>query len=593
MVLIGTGLLVTAGQIPANSRMQRLAPVVVSATPVRDNAIGDFSVNKTTYTADEIKQMNVSDVGDVLTRVSSVSLMSEGVFGSRTVGQGRIKIRGHKPKVMIDGRPVSMGVFNCIVNNVLTLNGVEKIEVIRGGESVLFGTDGLGGAINIVTKRPEKYSSEINTKYGADNSDLVNLQTNNRGENYYYTANYERKSTDGHLARTELTSNDYFLKGGYYLTENLRAEFSGKYYDGEYEDPIENGEWDKDRAGLTFNLDGSWGKHSLSFQAHATNGEHKRHDFSGDTLQFHSEDRMEGFRTYHRVKSDNSQFLYGFDYRKYGGQIFEQMWVKNGEFTESEYAPFAVYKTSLGAKNKLIFGGRYNYHSLYDGEFLHKFSLRRNFTNNLTVTLATNRSFRTPSIIQTTMNKFKNNPDLEPEIATHYELSSTHRNLAGWGVSGSVFLIDGKNRLLSPGGEFNYENVDDYEHYGAELSLSRQFTSNLSVSLAYTHLDPDTDTRFQFQNKLTGNLNYKLRAWNLNASYKYINKYYAGPNETNRLPDYFLLDTRLRYRQNKHLEYYLEANNLLDEEYATQTYGNGDPLYNRGRAVFAGLAASF
>jgi outer membrane receptor for ferrienterochelin and colicin len=175
----------TLTPVYANEEVQELSPIVVTASPVRDSVIGDFSTSKVIYTAEDIEKMKTNDVAGVLNNISSVSLMGEGIFGSRTVGRNRIKIRGHNAKIMIDGRPVSMEVFNCVINNVLTLNGIKRIEITRSGEAVLSGTDGLGGVINIITRTPGKYRSQFSGKFGTDNSGVASLLTENSFDDYY------------------------------------------------------------------------------------------------------------------------------------------------------------------------------------------------------------------------------------------------------------------------------------------------------------------------------------------------------------------------------------------------------------------------
>lgn len=573
------------------SQTHHLDDILVSSNSVRDNVIGDFSVSKVVYDIDYIKSLNANDVISVLKHISSISLMGESIFGSRTVGQGRIKIRGNNPKVMIDGRPVSMEMFNCIVNNVLTLNGVERIEIIRGGESVLSGTDGLGGVINIITKTPEYYSSHIFTKVGSYNTALINLQTNNRKQKTYYSLNYDYKTTDGHIKHSELESNDFFVKFGYYISENITAEVSGKYYNGKYNDPIiidNEEEWNKDRYGLNFNINRFGKKHSFLLQLHATYGEHKKYIIPTGNFDFHSKDSMEGIRSYHKIIFNNSELLYGLDYRKYGGERFNP--ATNAtmfDIDENEWAPYVVIKNKINDKFEIIYGGRYNDNSLYGGVFLYKFAVNNNYSDNLKMTLSTNKAFRTPSIFQINMN-----PDLDPELAANYELSASYTGLDLFNIDMALFLIDGKDRIVPVPGQ-GPRNVQEYTHYGLELDLSRQIMDNLFATLGYTYMNPDDDTEFQFRNKVSGIINYNINNWNLTTSYSYINKYYGSKNKLNRLPDYLKLDLRVQYRQSDKMNYFIEVDNLSDKDYALQIYSDGSALYNSGITFYTGLDVSF
>ncbi len=225
-----------------------LGSITVIGSPVRDSVIHDYSVKKTIIDKAEINNIHSYDISDILKQISGVSVVSEGMFGSRRVGDGRIKIRGNSAKLLLDGRPVSMEVFNCIVGNVMTLNNVERIEIIKGGESVLYGTDGIGGVINIVTTTSEKYQSSLTANYGTFNTKYLNFNTQNKIDEFYYAIGYELKKTEGDILNTKLNSNDYFIKTGYKFSKYFIAEISGKYYDGNNDDPYELVNWDIGKA---------------------------------------------------------------------------------------------------------------------------------------------------------------------------------------------------------------------------------------------------------------------------------------------------------------------------------------------------------
>ena len=108
IILFSLGSVCAFAEDTETSAYHYLDEMVVTASPVRDSMAGDISVTKTIIHKAEIDRMHAFDVGDVLKQIPGVFLVNEGIFGNRTVGQGRIKIRGSNAKVLIDGRPVNM-----------------------------------------------------------------------------------------------------------------------------------------------------------------------------------------------------------------------------------------------------------------------------------------------------------------------------------------------------------------------------------------------------------------------------------------------------------------------------------------------------
>ena len=393
--------------IQLKSEIVKMEDVVVFGYPVRDSIIKDFTLNKEILTKTEISKIHSFDLTDVLKQMTGVGVASEGNFGGRRVGDGRIKIRGNNAKLLIDGIPASMEVFNCIVGNVLTLNNVERIELIRGGESVLYGSDGIGGVINVVTSEPDKYKSYLNAGFGSYESGYFYGSTQNRIGDFYYSLGYDLKNTSGDIKNTKLRSNDYFMKTGYVFTKYFSAEISGKYYDGDFEDPYELVDWDIDRKGLNIAVKGDLNKNSFySIQYGINRGEHKSFYFSNGNLKFHSKDFINELRSFHNIKINHTKVLYGFDYKNYGGQILNQAWAYKDEKSANEYAPYLTINHYLENICGLIAGVRYNRNSLYGGVVIPKFGAEKKINEKWRTGVSANKSFRTPSTLQTQINKF-------------------------------------------------------------------------------------------------------------------------------------------------------------------------------------------
>ena len=118
-------------------------------------SVRDASVSTSVITKSDIEASLSRSATDILSIVP-------GVFVHKTTQFGRadVVIRGHGSRgrrimVLIDGKPEKMGLYSCTITQALPLDNVKRIEVVRGPASVLYGSDALGGVINIITERPK------------------------------------------------------------------------------------------------------------------------------------------------------------------------------------------------------------------------------------------------------------------------------------------------------------------------------------------------------------------------------------------------------------------------------------------------------
>ena len=138
-----------SAQVPVSDSVYEIAPLVVTAerTPL---PAGMITSSVTVLQGDELRARGVRTIADALREVPGAAVVSSGSFG----GQSSLFLRGGESdyaKVLIDGVAMNQpgGAFNF---NALTLDNVERIEVVRGPASVLYGTDAMTGVIQIITR---------------------------------------------------------------------------------------------------------------------------------------------------------------------------------------------------------------------------------------------------------------------------------------------------------------------------------------------------------------------------------------------------------------------------------------------------------
>ena len=190
-----------------------------------------------------------------------------GLMGFGVAGQsaGKLSIRGMgggaNTHVLIlrNGRPDFMGLMGCTIADEFNTQGVDRIEVIRGPGSFLYGTNATGGVINIVSKEMHHAGFETHMEAGAGSYNSNQFALSHGGKigtlDYYLTAS--RSTTDGHRedASASYTGNHYTAHLGYSIDKNTTVDFNATWayldlYDpGPVTDPKSNDWYDINRSG--------------------------------------------------------------------------------------------------------------------------------------------------------------------------------------------------------------------------------------------------------------------------------------------------------------------------------------------------------
>ena len=216
-----------------------LDEVVVTATRT-ERAIKELPTTAEVITREEIEASNVNSCTDILSTLPGVFVWKTGAFGRADVYIRGIGQRGRRIMVLVDGRPVKMGLFGCTVTHSLPLNNVERIELIRGPLSVLYGSDALGGVINIITRKARKgFEADITLSYGSYDTKKLRLRHGGSFRRFSYYLTGDLRLSDGHLPNSSYNGKDLTAKVGYEISENLDAQFLFKLFDGRKEEPFE------------------------------------------------------------------------------------------------------------------------------------------------------------------------------------------------------------------------------------------------------------------------------------------------------------------------------------------------------------------
>ncbi len=190
-------------------------------------------------TAEDIRRSGATNVPELLSRRPGVSFTSfsheaEAQIDMRGFGEGS----SSRVLVLIDGRKQNQPDLSEINWLSIPVDSIERIEVVRGGASALYGNHAVGGVINIITKTPER-PLEV-TAFGSFGSYLTNQERvglQHAGERYRLRASGEHFSTDGYRDRSAYRAWNFSLAGEFDPTENLTLSLGGRYANVFYELP--------------------------------------------------------------------------------------------------------------------------------------------------------------------------------------------------------------------------------------------------------------------------------------------------------------------------------------------------------------------
>lgn len=518
-------------------------------------------------------------------------------FGVSTGSSGAISIRGVSGSsntgvlVLIDGHPQYQGIFGHPLPDAYVASDVQKIEIIRGPASILYGSNAMGGVVNIITKQQhaEGVDANLGASYGSYNT-----------QKYYGTIGYKKSKlslfaslnhdqTDGIRENTDFKITNGYTKLCYDLSDQLKltADFNLATFNANDNGSIYEVE------PQPFGIDITRGKAALSINnsyQHIDGALKLYHNFGTHDLSdgWRSNDRNSGAMFYQTMQLyKGNRLTAGIDAKQYGGKGNSGM-VKDSLITINELAVYAYMQQTLFQKLSLSMGLRVENNSNYSNEFIPMLGMNYNPTALTTLKASVSKGFRSPTVME--MYLFAPNPDLKPEKMINYELSwlqsffeyRLHTEL-------TLFTAKGKNMIQLEGQYPNVkrQNVGTFSNRGIEFAMKFRPTESLWFNANYSYLILDKAVIAAPKNQINVNANYRYKIFDINLSVQHIDKLYTSttPEITQ---NYTLLNLRVNAKIRKNVNVFVMGNNLLNKEYEIN-YGYPMPKIN----FSAGINLSF
>lgn len=551
----------------------------------------------------KIEQSMLPSLLPVLTEnVPGLFTTARGVMGYGVSGgaAGGISLRGlsggtARMMVLIDGHPQYAGIFGHPVADAYQSLLADKVEVLRGPASVLYGSNAMGGVVNIVTRKMHEdgVHTNLHAGYGSYNTietELTNMVRKGRFSSVI-SGSYNR--TDGH--RNDMGFEQYggYAKLSYDITDNwnMYADVNATHFNASYPGPVSAPLVDDDqritRGVASFAVTNNYEKTSGSASFFYNWGTHWINDgytpSAGQTSQdgrFNSRDNMMGVSLFQSTQFfKGNRITFGFDWFRYGGKAWTDYVAGEREGTrndlvdkhEDEFAGYMDFRQNIGKWLTLNAGLRVDNHSRVGTEWIPQAGFAFHLPSAIELKTSASKGFRYPILREMYMFP-PQNPDLKPESMWNYEIALSQTLLNGrlnYGVN--VFYIDGKNLIMTlpnPNGSgMLNQNSGKIDNVGVELMAAYRINANWSVDANYSFLHMKNPVIAAPEHKLYAGGSFTKGRWNVASGIQYIGGLYTSVGENPVTENFVLWNLRGQFSATKWLDLWVRGDNLLAQKY--------------------------
>ena len=546
--------------------------LIISASSTEHDALSAPAFT-TVITQEEIMDTPSNSLADLIGRTSGAHNMTD------SSGRDNLSLRGMDSNYtvfMVNGKRVSSadalwrgGDFDY---SAIPLSAIERVEVVRGPMSSLYGADAMGGVINIITKKPTaQWQGQVDVEYRAptagDNGDQ--LRTN------LYTAGALSDTVSLSLS-AELSNRDPWYADDddnptvadieEKNTRNLQSTLSWAITDEQIldvdlmlnkddrplaaygdEDSFRDQSIERTTLGLTHKGEWDWGRTTLSANYEDSDIDDYNNAYD-DPMQRHlKEENLTLSGSVNKMMA-NHNLTVGVEYRDQ--TIKDKVaYFEDGESSISQASVYAQDEIGLTDRLTLTLGGRYDDHEIFGGEFTPRGYLVYQVAEGVVVKGGVSQAFKAPDAYQLNSDYrivscggscyIYGDENLSAETSTNYELGIEVQQ-EGWGVSAVYFVSDVEDMITATRdavtGDRMWINEDQVDISGIELNTHWQVAPAWLWDLGYAYTDTEDQNGDPLPNRPRQTLRTSI-TWqpdesfesSLTASYTGDQDYYGDP----------------------------------------------------------------
>lgn len=586
IIFLSFGININAEEIGLNE-----ISISANRTATKLNNIGS---SVTVLTRDDISNSTESHLIDYIAQIPGVSSSQNGPKGSAS----GLTLRGlglQYIKVLVDGIDVGDVSSIPVMANIsgIMLDDLERIEVLQGSQSALYGSSAIGGVIAVTTKKGAAQTSSFTGEIGAYGTLFMSVGKNFSNEKSDIFASGSFLSTDGFSAKSGGNEADGYksrkisASGNYYISDSntLTLQMFAQEEDGDQDgyDDVSFEFIDKDdevfsseSLGLATNLEINSGTVLRNIGIKYFNVDRfytGPYNYEGKNVEISFQEER---------KFGDSLFVSGLSVEK-AETLIE---VVNKDISQAHLFGEYIYNDSDSIS--FTASGRVSNHSEFEGSSTGRLTASYKSSAGPILRTSVGTGFRAPSLFEL-FAPYYGNADLRPETSTTIDLGfkipiATEKS----SISGTIFETTISDRIVYNYDTYAYGQSDiDEKRTGYELSANYKFDRNLFLSVSFTHTEDGNGNRVQKvpESDLIFSAGVKLESGlSLNGSIQRV----SGLEDFVSLPDYSLVSVRASYPFTKSVDIYLRGENLFDADYETAS-----GYQTSGRVFYTGFKAEF
>ena len=509
-------------------------------------------------------------------------------FGVSNGGSGHIKLRGvggdraSGVLMMVDGQPQFAGLYSHHIADFYVLLYVERVEVLRGPGSVLYGSNAMAGAINVITKNPRHHGvrTTISSQFGSYNTWISSVTNTVRLGKFSSLASVSYNRTDGNVKNFDFRQADGYAKLGYDFSQHWKAYVDYTLMNFRANDPIyptlsDPSSTDIYRQNITrgetsATISNNYSGVNGSLRLYYSYGNH----YVDDPRHFHSKDDRFGAMLYQNFSPwRGASATMGFEFDTYSGEIPMSGGIQHTEGSMStlsrksitEYSPYITLAQSLAGDIVNLNGGiRMANSDKFDTQWIPQFGFSINPGAGFNIKGNLAMGYRNPSFRELYLYRMAN-PDLQPEKMMNYEVSVSREFSRFLYADLTAYYSRGRNMIQVL--DNKNVNTGSFINKGIEFSARSHPLDKLWLFASYSYLHTSLSN-------LTGapvNQYYfgaQLSLWSkliLNADLKGVGGLYVADDV--KTQNYALLNFKATWKVWAYTDLFVTVENITDTRY--------------------------
>ncbi len=634
----------------------RLEPIVVTASRT-EKGLSDVPASVSIVTKEDIEKSNVKIVPDALKNIEGIYAYDASGVGAA----GTVNMRGFyggmssHQLVLIDGVPQNKGKDKLVDWDLIPVDNIERIEILRGPASSLYGDNAMSGVINIITKKPsDSPRAGASFSYGNYNTQNYDSYLSGTFNRMGYYLGLSSELTEGFREHGNYRNIQVYGKSNYSINDEHDLKFSFDYSSktqGTFPWSLSEAQISQNRRQArpgTENDSTGTNKFNLDLTHHWNIGassyletvfyylhEDMNSFYTSGASQNTTREQIENentfglpvrLKTISEIVGMDHVFVIGVDletddfgYNEYNAP-FQNRGTMSSDYdvSRNRVGPYIQDEIKIVDALKAIFGVRYDWVNF-------NFDDKRVISNSKDKTMSKvtpncgivftyqeeselygsfGQAFRTPTIGQMFTYGSSANTDLLPEEATNYEIGVRHRFNDRLKATASVYWMNINNEIWYDNASRKYQNYGETSHDGLESSIELKIVKWMTVFGNYTYVKA-INKNGDFKNKFLTNVPINKGSVGMNVytdfglkayiASTWVGKTFIDSANVDVLGHYNTLDMKVSYKY-KWAEIFFAAYNMLDKKYNSSGYKSGKINYftpEPGRTYTFGIKGDF